>query len=577
MPDCSRSLQALGYDVVLCSSDITCYDGSQFACVDIPTNATLNQVLAAIADKICDVEASIVTPVNASNVVYSGTLIFGCFTLVGANVEAVIESLADEVCSLAATIPANGSTFERGPGIVYDGGVTPGIATDPIDGLFNDIMTRMGVMTTDIASAVDADELAYSLGSYFRMSDFVYSGASNTPAGLNVTIDDGGGGDSVYAVNGYVFTKASAVVVLTANADNYVDITEGGTYTVTPVAIAAPAPAVASNSMRLYMFTTNLLNVTATSDLRNTYPINSNTLLGDTIIATRNVENLAITGAKMETLGAGATVGDTDFFSLTYDTKGRVTAASANFSIAGVAAGDLLRYDGAGWVNWVNNFIDGSGTAGRVPRFTDANTVTDSTIRDDGTNMAVNVAINAAYQMYVNATSVGVTSAGRFTISGANATNVGVNVLASGGTNINVGVNGSAGATITFPKATAFVGTFGSAYIDGAINAFGGAFATDTDVLATADTYGVYVDGQNSGAGRAYGVVVENGKSLFGAFTSTNDCAILEIVSTTQGILFPRMTTAERDLIAAPVAGLVIFNTTTGVLNFHNGAVWGAV
>jgi hypothetical protein len=37
------------------------------------------------------------------------------------------------------------------------------------------------------------------------------------------------------------------------------------------------------------------------------------------------------------------------------------------------------------------------------------------------------------------------------------------------------------------------------------------------------------------------------------------------------------MTTAQRDLIATPAEGLVIYNTTTQVLNFYNGAVWAAV
>jgi hypothetical protein len=42
-------------------------------------------------------------------------------------------------------------------------------------------------------------------------------------------------------------------------------------------------------------------------------------------------------------------------------------------------------------------------------------------------------------------------------------------------------------------------------------------------------------------------------------------------------VLFPVLTTAERDAISVPVEGQVIYNTTTNVLNFYNGAVWGAV
>jgi len=578
MAECSRSLKAAGLDVVMCTSDIACYDGPQFPCIDIPTDATLNQVLLAVAEKVCEVEAAVITPVNASNVVYSGTLIFGCFTLVGANVEAVIESLASEVCTLASNIPVNASALERGPNIVYDGGVTPGIAADPIDELFNDIMAEMGTMVTDITNKAGIDDVADVVSVYFRDADFVYEGGNNTPAGLTVTINNGGS-DSVYGINGYVVRKASTVVNLTATSDNYVDINEAGTYTVTVVAIASPAPPVAADALRLYMFTTNGANVTATSDLRNTYSINSNTLLGDSIIDTRNIANLAVTGAKMETLGAGATVGDTDLFSITYDTKGRVTAASANYNIVGVAAGDLLRYDGAAWVNWVNNFIDGTGTADRVPRFTDANTLADSTIRDNGTTVGVNVAVSATRQLYVNATAVGVTHAGYFTVSGANVTNVGLFANATNGTNISVGIFGAGEASIAFPKASGFAGVVGTGYSPAAsaIVGYGGVFVANNDATSTADTVGLYVSSTNASTGRAYGIIVEAGKVLIGDASSTADSALLEIVSTTKGVRFPNMTTVQRDAITAPVAGLVIFNTTTGVLNFHNGAVWGAV
>ncbi len=46
--------------------------------------------------------------------------------------------------------------------------------------------------------------------------------------------------------------------------------------------------------------------------------------------------------------------------------------------------------------------------------------------------------------------------------------------------------------------------------------------------------------------------------------------AILDISSTTKGFLLPRMTTAERDLIAAPATGLMIYNTTTSAFNYYN-------
>jgi hypothetical protein len=55
-----------------------------------------------------------------------------------------------------------------------------------------------------------------------------------------------------------------------------------------------------------------------------------------------------------------------------------------------------------------------------------------------------------------------------------------------------------------------------------------------------------------------------------------NQSAALDVNSTTQGFLPPRMTTAQRDAIASPAAGLLIFNTTTTKLECWDGATWQA-
>jgi hypothetical protein len=58
--------------------------------------------------------------------------------------------------------------------------------------------------------------------------------------------------------------------------------------------------------------------------------------------------------------------------------------------------------------------------------------------------------------------------------------------------------------------------------------------------------------------------------------TTINASAILEIESTNQGLLFPRMTTAQRDAsIKSPTAGLIIYNTSTNALEVTiSGSLW---
>jgi len=50
--------------------------------------------------------------------------------------------------------------------------------------------------------------------------------------------------------------------------------------------------------------------------------------------------------------------------------------------------------------------------------------------------------------------------------------------------------------------------------------------------------------------------------------------AQLHVTSTTKGFLPPRMTTANRDAIASPAAGLIIYNTSTNKHQGYNGTTW---
>jgi hypothetical protein len=50
--------------------------------------------------------------------------------------------------------------------------------------------------------------------------------------------------------------------------------------------------------------------------------------------------------------------------------------------------------------------------------------------------------------------------------------------------------------------------------------------------------------------------------------------AILDVSSTTQGILIPRMTDAQRNAIPSPAIGLLIYNNTTNKFNFYKSTGW---
>jgi hypothetical protein len=53
--------------------------------------------------------------------------------------------------------------------------------------------------------------------------------------------------------------------------------------------------------------------------------------------------------------------------------------------------------------------------------------------------------------------------------------------------------------------------------------------------------------------------------------------AMLDVSSTSRGILIPRMTTGDRDAILAPASSLMIFNISTNAYNYWNGTAWIAI
>src|SRR5690349_9977719 len=53
-----------------------------------------------------------------------------------------------------------------------------------------------------------------------------------------------------------------------------------------------------------------------------------------------------------------------------------------------------------------------------------------------------------------------------------------------------------------------------------------------------------------------------------------NTSSILDIQSTTKGVLLPRMTTIQRNAIATPANGLMILNLDDQCLDIYDGTNW---
>lgn len=74
------------------------------------------------------------------------------------------------------------------------------------------------------------------------------------------------------------------------------------------------------------------------------------------------------------------------------------------------------------------------------------------------------------------------------------------------------------------------------------------------------------------------GVLFHNGIAQSLAINTTgataSPSAILDVTSTTKGVLIARMTTAQRTAIASPATGLMVFDTNTASLWTYSGSTW---
>jgi uncharacterized protein (TIGR02145 family) len=146
--------------------------------------------------------------------------------------------------------------------------------------------------------------------------------------------------------------------------------------------------------------------------------------------------------------------------------------------------------------------------------------------------------------------ATGIGSTGATGVTGATGT---------AGTNGTNGVDGAAGAN----GATGANGTSGVTGATGATGLTGPIGCTSTNYVL-----------KNNGTNATCSQIFDNGTSVGIGTTGPTGSAILELSSTTQGTLIPRMTVVQRDAITSPATGLIIYNTDCNDINYYNGSAW---
>jgi hypothetical protein len=86
-------------------------------------------------------------------------------------------------------------------------------------------------------------------------------------------------------------------------------------------------------------------------------------------------------------------------------------------------------------------------------------------------------------------------------------------------------------------------------------------------------TRGLYINPTLTAAADFRAIEVSNGGAYINT-TSVQASAILQADSTTKGFLPPRMTTTQKNAIATPASGLILYDSTTNKLQCYNGSTW---
>jgi hypothetical protein len=75
-------------------------------------------------------------------------------------------------------------------------------------------------------------------------------------------------------------------------------------------------------------------------------------------------------------------------------------------------------------------------------------------------------------------------------------------------------------------------------------------------------------------SGTYFSQLNSSGFQLGNGSAEPNASAIVDLTSTTKGFLPPRMTTTQKNAIATPATGLVVYDNTTNKLCCYNGSTW---
>ena len=284
--------------------------------------------------------------------------------------------------------------------------------------------------------------------------------------------------------------------------------------------------------------------------------------------------------------------------SMTTTQQNAITTPRAGLAVYNSTLGFPTYYNGTTW----GSFASGWGLTGNAGTTAGTNFIgttddVDLTFRRNNVNAGRISANNTGFgASSFNAITTGTTNAafGSFNLTalttGASNTAVGhaaLNRLTTGSGNVALGT--SAGLFLTTQNGNIAIGESAAQGVIGGNN--------NISIGNNANNYSTALGNKNIAIGFVAQVPVNTGAnqlnignvlwgvdcsgtgttpagSLSIGVNTPNASALLDLSSTTKGLLLPRMTTTEINAIASPAAGLMVYNTTINHPCFYNGTAW---
>ena len=258
--------------------------------------------------------------------------------------------------------------------------------------------------------------------------------------------------------------------------------------------------------------------------------------------------------------GAGEQVG----YVMTCDALGNATwepisAATPSSGVTSITVGNGLSGNvTTGAITLINTAPDqtvtisgGTGitTGGTYPNFTIVNSAPDRTVTLSG---GTNIGVLGTYPDFSISFTGSIPTQGITGITGTSG------VSASTTDYVTTIINTSPDQTVTLTGGTSIqiTGTYPNFGVNFTGSTTGGTVSGDYLPLSG----GTVTGGTIFQSGLTANTIYSSGQVGIGTF-NPNAAAIIEIASTTQGVLFPRMTKVQRDAITSPPIGLMLFVT----------------